>query len=163
MSWWVYLLRCGDGTLYTGITDDLDRRLAAHNAGRGAKYTRSRPPGDAGVAGGAAGQVRSPAAGIRRQTADQGQEAGSDRRRAACVDGVLRPSLLMALKPRMSVQLPMNLLICQNSKVKVSLWKNTIILVNGAALTRNILFSRLDLSKDPGPFHSEGAGVLISI
>ena len=42
MSWWVYLLRCGDGTLYTGITDDLDRRLAAHNAGRGAKYTRSR-------------------------------------------------------------------------------------------------------------------------
>lgn len=82
MSWWVYLLRCGDGTLYTGITDDLDRRLAAHNAGRGAKYTRSRPPGDAGVAGGAARQVRSPAAGIRRQTADQGQEAGSDRRRA---------------------------------------------------------------------------------
>lgn len=51
----------------------------------------------------------------------------------------------MALKPRMSVQLPMNLLIYQNSKVKVSLWKNTIILVNGAALTRNILFSRLDL------------------
>ena len=44
MSWWVYLLRCGDGTLYTGITDDLDRRLAAHNAGRGAKYTRSRRP-----------------------------------------------------------------------------------------------------------------------
>lgn len=81
----------------------------------------------------------------------------------ACVDGVLRPSLLMALKPRMSVQLPMNLLICQNSKVKVSLWKNTIILVNGAALTRNILFSRLDLSKDPGPFRMEGAGVLISI
>ena len=69
----------------------------------------------------------------------------------------------MALKPRMSVQLPMNLLIYQNSKVKVSLWKNTIILVNGAALTRNILFSRLDLSKDPGPFRMEGAGVLISI
>ena len=44
MSWWVYLLRCGDGTLYTGITDDLNRRLAAHNAGRGAKYTRSRRP-----------------------------------------------------------------------------------------------------------------------
>lgn len=44
MSWWVYLLRCGDGTLYAGITDDLDRRLAAHNAGRGAKYTRGRRP-----------------------------------------------------------------------------------------------------------------------
>ena len=36
MSWWVYLLRCGDGTLYTGITDDRDRRLEAHTAGRGA-------------------------------------------------------------------------------------------------------------------------------
>ena len=44
MSWWVYLLRCGDGTLYTGITDNLPRRLAAHNAGKGAKYTRSRRP-----------------------------------------------------------------------------------------------------------------------
>lgn len=67
MSWWVYLLRCGDGTLYTGITDDLDLPSGRPQRGRGAKYTRSRPPGDAGVAGGAARQVRSPAAGIRRQ------------------------------------------------------------------------------------------------
>ena len=44
MPWYVYLLRCGDGTLYAGITDDLDRRLAAHRAGRGAKYTRGREP-----------------------------------------------------------------------------------------------------------------------
>ena len=44
MPWYVYLLRCGDGTLYTGITDDVDRRLAAHRAGRGAKYTRGRGP-----------------------------------------------------------------------------------------------------------------------
>ena len=42
--WTVYILRCGDGTLYTGITDDLPRRLAAHRAGRGAKYTRGRGP-----------------------------------------------------------------------------------------------------------------------
>ena len=42
--WYVYLLRCGDGTLYTGCTDDVARRLAAHQAGRGAKYTRSRLP-----------------------------------------------------------------------------------------------------------------------
>ena len=42
--WHVYILRCGDGTLYTGITDDLDRRLAAHRAGKGAKYTRGRGP-----------------------------------------------------------------------------------------------------------------------
>ena len=40
----VYILRCGDGTLYTGITNDLPRRLAAHSSGRGAKYTRSRLP-----------------------------------------------------------------------------------------------------------------------
>ena len=44
MPWYVYLLRCGDGTLYAGITDDLDRRLTAHRAGRGAKYTRGRGP-----------------------------------------------------------------------------------------------------------------------
>lgn len=44
MSWWVYILECRDGTLYTGCTDDIPRRLAAHNAGRGAKYTRGRGP-----------------------------------------------------------------------------------------------------------------------
>ena len=44
MTWRVYILRCADGTLYTGATNDLDRRLAAHNAGRGAKYTRARRP-----------------------------------------------------------------------------------------------------------------------
>lgn len=40
----VYMLQCADGTLYTGWTNHLERRLAAHNAGRGAKYTRSRRP-----------------------------------------------------------------------------------------------------------------------
>jgi putative endonuclease len=39
-----YLLRCADGSLYAGWTVDLERRLAAHNAGRGARYTRSRLP-----------------------------------------------------------------------------------------------------------------------
>ena len=42
--WTVYILRCGDGTLYTGCTNDLPRRLEAHRSGRGAKYTRSRLP-----------------------------------------------------------------------------------------------------------------------
>ena len=42
--WFVYLLRCGDGTLYAGITNDLEARLAAHRSGRGAKYTRGRGP-----------------------------------------------------------------------------------------------------------------------
>ena len=40
----VYILRCGDGSLYTGITTDLQRRVAVHNSGKGAKYTRSRLP-----------------------------------------------------------------------------------------------------------------------
>ena len=40
----VYLLRCGDGSLYTGITNDLARRLAAHRAGTASAYTRSRRP-----------------------------------------------------------------------------------------------------------------------
>lgn len=41
---YTYILRCGDGSLYTGWTNDLERRLAAHNCGAGAKYTRSREP-----------------------------------------------------------------------------------------------------------------------
>ncbi len=44
MSWVCYLLRCADDTLYCGITNNLDQRLFAHNAGEGAKYTRGRSP-----------------------------------------------------------------------------------------------------------------------
>ncbi|MBK9691628.1 MAG: TIGR02453 family protein [Gemmatimonadetes bacterium] len=44
MTWTVYLVRCADGSLYTGIARDPARRLAAHNAGRGAAYTRARRP-----------------------------------------------------------------------------------------------------------------------
>ena len=44
MTWTVYILRCADDTLYTGITNDLERRLADHQAGQGAKYTRGRGP-----------------------------------------------------------------------------------------------------------------------
>ncbi|MBI3221545.1 MAG: GIY-YIG nuclease family protein [Nitrosomonadales bacterium] len=44
MSWVCYLLRCADDTLYCGITNDLGKRIAAHNAGTAAKYTRSRGP-----------------------------------------------------------------------------------------------------------------------
>jgi putative endonuclease len=40
----VYILECADGTLYTGVTNDLDKRLRTHNAGKGARYTRSRLP-----------------------------------------------------------------------------------------------------------------------
>lgn len=41
---YTYILRCNDGTLYTGYTNDLDKRVKAHNEGKGAKYTRSRSP-----------------------------------------------------------------------------------------------------------------------
>lgn len=40
----VYMLRCGDDSLYTGWTNDLEKRLAAHRSGKGAKYTRGRGP-----------------------------------------------------------------------------------------------------------------------
>ena len=42
--WQLYVLRCGDGTLYTGIAVDARKRLLAHQKGRGAKYTRGRGP-----------------------------------------------------------------------------------------------------------------------
>ena len=44
MDWTVYILQCADGTLYTGITNDLERRIAEHEAGQGAKYTKGRGP-----------------------------------------------------------------------------------------------------------------------
>ena len=43
-TWFVYLLRCADGSLYTGIAKDVDRRLEQHNAGTASRYTRSRLP-----------------------------------------------------------------------------------------------------------------------
>jgi predicted GIY-YIG superfamily endonuclease len=44
VTWWVYLLRCGDHTLYCGIAQDVEARLAQHAAGKGAKYTKGRGP-----------------------------------------------------------------------------------------------------------------------
>ena len=42
--WFVYILECADGTLYTGMTNDIERRLEQHNAGTAARYTRARTP-----------------------------------------------------------------------------------------------------------------------
>lgn len=42
--WYLYILRCRDGSLYTGITTDVEKRLEAHRCGKGAKYTRGRGP-----------------------------------------------------------------------------------------------------------------------
>ena len=44
MSWCVYMVRCADDTLYTGVTNDLASRIDQHNLGKGARYTRSRLP-----------------------------------------------------------------------------------------------------------------------
>lgn len=46
MTWWVYLLRCSDGTLYCGMALDVEARLQQHREGKGAKYTRGRAPLD---------------------------------------------------------------------------------------------------------------------
>jgi putative endonuclease len=43
-TWFLYIVRCADGTLYTGIARDVQARLAAHDAGKGARYTRGRGP-----------------------------------------------------------------------------------------------------------------------
>jgi len=44
LSWWCYIVRCADDSLYTGITNDLEKRIDAHNAGVASKYTRVRLP-----------------------------------------------------------------------------------------------------------------------
>ena len=43
-TWYLYILRCKDGTLYTGITTDVEKRFQTHQIGKGAKYTRGRAP-----------------------------------------------------------------------------------------------------------------------
>lgn len=44
MPYYAYILRCADGSLYSGYTNDVERRVSVHNSGKGAKYTRSRRP-----------------------------------------------------------------------------------------------------------------------
>lgn len=44
MAWYVYLIECQDGSIYTGISNDVAARFAAHQRGKGARYTRSHPP-----------------------------------------------------------------------------------------------------------------------
>jgi putative endonuclease len=43
-DWFVYIVECRDGTFYTGISDEVEKRIEVHNAGKGAKYTRGRTP-----------------------------------------------------------------------------------------------------------------------
>ena len=60
---WVYILRCSDGTLYSGWTNDLEARVKTHNAGKGAKYTRSRLPVELVYSE----ELESPSAAMRRE------------------------------------------------------------------------------------------------
>ena len=43
-NWFVYIVRCSDDSLYTGVSNNVDKRIATHNSGKGAKYTRARLP-----------------------------------------------------------------------------------------------------------------------
>lgn len=79
MGYLVYILRCGDGTLYTGCTNDLPRRLQAHQSGGAPSTPGSRLPVELVYQGGGAGPVCGPAAGGRHQTAGSQAEAGPDR------------------------------------------------------------------------------------
>lgn len=67
--YYVYLLRCVDGTLYTGFTNDLARRLTAHNAGKGGKIHPEPPPGGSGLLGKFLQQIFCPPAGMRHKAA----------------------------------------------------------------------------------------------
>lgn len=76
-AWHVYLLRCADNSLYCGITNDLDRRLAAHNAGTASKYTRARLP----VSLAASTEVDGKSAALRLELAIKKLPAGQKIRR----------------------------------------------------------------------------------
>jgi putative endonuclease len=84
-TWYVYLLECRDGSLYTGITTDVDRRYAQHAAGKGARYTRSRPP----VRLVARFEYADRAAASRAEYAIK--QLSPERKRALCLAGAVAP------------------------------------------------------------------------
>ena len=71
---YTYILKCSDGSLYTGWTNDLEKRIRAHNEGKGAKYTKSRRP----VSRDISDEGRSHAPGVGDKADDQTTEAGYD-------------------------------------------------------------------------------------
>lgn len=87
--WLVYLLRCRDGSLYCGVTNDLPRRLKAHAAGKASRYTRSRLP----VALAYSEPQKSKSAALKREAAIKGlRRAEKDRLVAAAVDWAVAKS-----------------------------------------------------------------------
>lgn len=81
MPWFVYIVRCRDGSLYTGATNDLDKRVRAHNAGKGARYTRSRRPVEL-VFSRRARQAFGASPGVPDQATDARRKAGPHESRA---------------------------------------------------------------------------------
>ena len=92
MPWYVYLARCADGTLYTGVTTDLEARERTHNRGRGAAYTRSRLP----VAIVHAEPALDRGAALRRELAIKGM---TRRSKEALVAGVTTATRFEAFRP----------------------------------------------------------------
>ena len=78
-EWELYILLCGDGTYYTGIARDADRRLEMHMGGKGAKYTRGRGPLAAGLPRTLPGSQPGFATGAGSEKADQAPEGGTDK------------------------------------------------------------------------------------
>lgn len=68
-GWWVYLLECSDFSLYCGVSKDVNKRVRAHNAGKGAKYTRGRRPviAIAKIGGMTEGEARSLEHSVKKQ------------------------------------------------------------------------------------------------
>ena len=77
VHWTVYMLECADKTLYTGITNDLDRRMAEHEAGKGARYTKGRGPFRLVYQETCAGQGGGLQAGNRDKITEQGKKAAA--------------------------------------------------------------------------------------
>lgn len=84
MDWCVYILRCTDGSLYTGATNDLTRRVAMHDAGRGARYTRGRGPVELVYREPCAGRAEA----LRREW--ELKRLSTDRKRQLCALRLLR-------------------------------------------------------------------------
>lgn len=85
-AWYVYLLECRDGSLYTGIATDVERRYAQHVAGKGARYTRSHPP----VRLMARFEYADRAAALRAEYAIK--QLTPERKRALCLAGAVAPN-----------------------------------------------------------------------
>ena len=84
MSWFVYIVRCDDDTLYTGITTDVAARIQQHNLGKGARYTRSRLP-------------------VQLVYAEAAEDRGAALRREFAIKALSRPAKLALLQQQRRV------------------------------------------------------------